>query len=152
MGLSPSYGQWPGILIETAAAVHEDVGEMVSVDNRVKHQGLRSSVSNTSQAVRVIEGDRRSQPVVRCGYDGLYSVCVSERAFAPSLGYVSRVDHVYYFYLWWEFFCPPVFGWRGSSSSSLGVSLPLCSAFNLPACLKTQHSLCVWFAGLSGVP
>ena len=42
-----------------------------------------------------------------------------------------------------NFFCPPVFGWRGSSSSSLGVSSPLCTALSLPDCLKTQHSLWV---------
>ena len=40
-------------------------------------------------------------------------------------------------------FCPPVFGYRGSSSSSLCSPLSLFSAFNLPACLNTQHSLLV---------
>src|SRR3954471_19967528 len=49
-------------------------------------------------------------------------------------------------------FCPPMFGGRGSSSSSLCSPLSLCSAFNLPACLNTQQSLLVWLAGLSGVP
>src|SRR3954466_15312111 len=49
-------------------------------------------------------------------------------------------------------FCPPVFGGRGSSSSSLCSPLSLFSAFNFLACLNTQHSLLVWLAGLSGVP
>src|SRR3954467_10694201 len=41
-------------------------------------------------------------------------------------------------------FCPPVFGGsRGSSSSSLCSPLSLFSAFNLPACLNTQHYLLV---------
>ena len=39
----------------------------------------------------------------------------------------------------------------GSSSSSLGVSSPLCSALSLPDCLKTQQSPWVWFAGFLGV-
>ena len=39
----------------------------------------------------------------------------------------------------------------GSSSSSLGVLSPLCSALSLPDCLKTQQSLWVWFAGFPGV-
>ena len=42
-----------------------------------------------------------------------------------------------------NFFCPPVFGGRGSSSSSLCSPLSLFSVFNLPACLNTQHSLLV---------
>src|ERR687897_2316778 len=45
-------------------------------------------------------------------------------------------------------FCPPVCACRGSSSSSLCDPLSLFSAFNLPACLNTQQSLLVWFAGL----
>ena len=38
-----------------------------------------------------------------------------------------------------------------SSSSSLGVSSPLCSALSRPESLKTQQSLWVWFAGLPEV-
>ena len=49
-------------------------------------------------------------------------------------------------------FCPPVFGCRGSSSSSLCGPLYLFSAINLPTYLNTQQSLLVWLAGLSGVP
>src|SRR3954462_7736105 len=48
-------------------------------------------------------------------------------------------------------FCPPLFGSRGSASSSQCSPLSLFSAFNLPACLNTQQSLLVWLAGLSGV-
>src|SRR4051812_34079725 len=47
-------------------------------------------------------------------------------------------------------FCSPLFGGRGSSSSSLCRPLSLFSAFNLPTCLNTQQSLLVWLAGLSG--
>src|SRR3954466_6246518 len=43
-------------------------------------------------------------------------------------------------------FCPPLFGSRGSSSSSLCSPLFLFLAFNLPACLNTQQSLLVWLA------
>lgn len=52
-----------------------------------------------------------------------------------------------------NFFCPHVFGGRGSSSSSsLGDPFPIRLVFDLPACLKTQQLLLVWLAGLSGVP
>src|SRR3954466_212191 len=49
-------------------------------------------------------------------------------------------------------FCPLLFGGLGSRASSLSSPLSLSSALNLPACLKTQQSLLVWLAGLSGVP
>src|SRR5512141_1545521 len=49
-------------------------------------------------------------------------------------------------------FYPPVFGCRGSSSSSLCGPLYLFLAISLPAYLNTQPSLLVWLAGLSGVP
>src|SRR3954467_5932583 len=46
-----------------------------------------------------------------------------------------------------KFFCFLVFCLWGSSSSSLGVSSPLCSALSFPDCLKTQQSLwCGWQA------
>ena len=64
-------------------------------------------MTDTSGMVPVIEGDPAGRPKVKFGGNGLYSVCVSVRAFVPSLGYVSRVDHVYCFYLWWEFFLSP---------------------------------------------
>ena len=80
---------------------------MVSVNYWVEHQGSRSSVPHTSRVVPVIEGDRGDRPVVKFGDHGLYSICVSERVFTPSRGYVSRMDHVYYFYLRWEFFLSP---------------------------------------------
>ena len=80
---------------------------MVSVNYWVEHQGSWSSVPHTSRVVPVIEGDRAGRPVVKFGGDGLYSLCVSERVFAPSCGYVSSVDHVYYFYFWWEIFLSP---------------------------------------------
>ena len=50
-----------------------------------------------------------------------------------------------------KFFCFLVLCFWGSSSSSLGVSSPLCSALSLPDCLKTQQSLWVWLAGFPGV-
>ena len=53
--------------------------------------------------IPTIKGDRAGRPGVELGGDGFYSVYVSERAFAPSLWYVSRVDHVYYFDFWWKF-------------------------------------------------
>ena len=114
---------------------------MVSVDYWVEHQGSQSSVPHTSRVVPVIKGDREGRPGVEFEGDGLYSVCISERAFAPSLGCVSRVDHVYCFYLWWEFFLSPSVRLAGLILLFNGVSLPFCSAFNLLACLKTQHSL-----------
>ena len=99
---------------------------MVSINYWVEHQGSRSSMPDTGRVVPVIKSDR-------AGYLGV--------EFGGNELDVSYMDHVYCFDFWWEFFCPPVFGWRGSPSSSLGVSLPLCSAFNLSAGLKTQHSL-----------
>ena len=80
---------------------------MVSIDYWVEHQGNRSSVPDTSRVVSVIKGDWAGQPWVEFGGNGLYSICVSERAFAPSLGCVSHMDHVYCFYLWWKFFLSP---------------------------------------------
>ena len=62
---------------------------------------------DTCQVIPVIEGDWVGRPVVKFGGDRLYSVCVSEHAFAPSRGYVSRADHVYCFYLWCDFFSVP---------------------------------------------
>src|SRR3954469_16172167 len=49
-------------------------------------------------------------------------------------------------------FCPKLFGGLGCSSSSLCSPLSLFSALNLPACLNTQQSLLVSFAGFSVVP
>ena len=50
-----------------------------------------------------------------------------------------------------KFFCFLVLCFWCSSSSSLGVSSPLCPALSLPDCLKTQQSLWVWLAGFPGV-
>ena len=77
---------------------------MVSVNYWVEHQGSRFSVPDTSRMIPATKSDRAGRPRVELGGDGLYSVYVSECAFAPSRGCVSRVDHVYRFYLWWEFF------------------------------------------------
>ena len=80
---------------------------MVSIDYWVEHQGSRSSVPDTSRVVPMIKSDWAGRPGVEFGGVGLYNVYVSERAFAPSLCYVSRVDHVYCLYFWWEFFLSP---------------------------------------------
>ena len=93
--------------IKTTAAVHEDSGEMVFVNYWVEHQGGRTSMPDTSRVVAVIKGDRAGRPGVEFRGDGLYSICVSERAFAPSFWYVSHVDHVYCFDFWWELFLSP---------------------------------------------
>ena len=92
---------------------------MVSIDYWVEHQGRRSSVPDTSREVPVIKSDQAGQPGDEFGGNGLYSVYVSERAFAPYLWYVSRVDHVYCFDFWWEFF-----------------SVPQCSAGEAHPCLR----------------
>ena len=76
--------------------------------------------------------------------DWLYRKDVPERAFALPLGDMSNVYHVTVLTSRGNFFCPPVFGGRGSSSSfSLCDPFSLSSAFNLPACLKTQQLLLV---------
>ena len=80
---------------------------MVLVYYWVDHQGRQSFVPDICCVIPTIKSDRAGQPGVDPRGDGLYSACVSERAFAPSRGYVSRVDHVYYFYLWREFFLSP---------------------------------------------
>ena len=54
---------------------------------------------------------------------------------------MSGVDHVDHFHLGGDFLCPPVFGRRGSSSSSLCSPLSLFLAFILPACLNTAVSI-----------
>ena len=86
--------------------------------------------------------------------DWLYRIDIPERAFALLLGDMGSVYHVHRFDLGGgNFFCPPVFGGRGSSSSSLlGDPFPAFLVFNLPACLKTQQLLLVWLVGLLGVP
>ena len=73
--------------IKTTAAVHEDSGEMVSVDYWVEHQGSRSSVSDIGRAIPAIKSDRAGRPRVELGGDGLYGAYVSECMFAPSFCY-----------------------------------------------------------------
>ena len=99
---------------------------MVSVNYWVEHQGSRSSMSDTGRVVHVIKSDRAGLPGVGLGGNELHMGCV---------------DHVYYFDFWWGFFLSPSVRLVRLILVSLGISLPLCSAFNLPACLKTQHSL-----------
>ena len=77
--------------IKTTAAVHEDSGEMVSVDYWVKHQGSQSSVSNTCQVIPAIKSDRAGRPRVELRGDGLYGAYVSECVIAPPLRHVNRV-------------------------------------------------------------
>ena len=77
---------------------------MVSVDYWVEHQGSRSSVPDTSRMIPAIKGDRVGRPGIKFGGNGLNSVYVSECAFARSLWDVSYVNHIHYFYFWWEFF------------------------------------------------
>ena len=101
--------------------------------------------------VPAIESDRAGRPWVELWGDWLHRVDVPERAFALPLGDMGSVYHLHYFNLGRDFFCPPVYGGRDSSSSSLLCDpFSLFSAFNLPACLKIQQSLLVRLAGLSG--
>ena len=59
---------------------------MESVDDWIEDQSCRTSMTDTGWVVLSIEGDRAGRPMVKFGGDGLYSVCVSERAFAPFVG------------------------------------------------------------------
>lgn len=107
--------------IKTTAAVHKDSGEMVSVNYWVEHQGSQSFMLDTSRMIPVIKSDRAGRPRDVFGGDGLYIVYISKCAFAPSLRYMSCVNHIHYFDIWWEFFLSPsvwlarlifVFTWR----------------------------------------
>ena len=102
-------------------------------------------MTDTGRMVPAIEGDRVGRPWVELWGDWLHRVDVPERALALPLGDMGSVYHVHHFNLGaGGLLLPPVFGGRGSSSSSLlGDPFSLFSAFNLPACLKTQQSLLV---------
>ena len=76
---------------------------------------------DTSRMIPAIESDWAGRPWVEFGGDGFNNVYVSECAFAPPLRYVSCVNHVDCFDLWWKFFLYPsvrlarlilVFTWR----------------------------------------
>ena len=64
-------------------------------------------MTNTSRMIPAIESDRAGRPWVEFGGDVLYSVYVSECAFALPLSYVGDVDHVHCFDLRWKFFLSP---------------------------------------------
>ena len=100
-------------------------------------------MTDTSGVVPAIKGDQESRLWVELWGDGLHRIGVPKCTLSLSFGDVSGIDHVHCFNLGGDFFCPPVFGRRGSSSSSLYIPLSLFSAFNLPACLNTQQSLLV---------
>ena len=61
-------------------------------------------MKDTSRMILAIKSDRAGRLGIEFGGDGLYSVYVSECAFAPPLHYVN---HVHCFDLWWEFFLSP---------------------------------------------
>ena len=94
---------------------------MVSVNYWIEHQGSRTSMSDTSRMILVIESDQAGRPWVEFGGNGLYNIYVLECAFALPLWYVSGINHVHCFYLWSEFFLSPsvrlarlvlIFTWR----------------------------------------
>ena len=60
--------------VKTAAVIHEDSGEMEFVDDWIKDQGCRTSMTDTSRVVPAIEGDRTSRPRVEFRGDRLYGV------------------------------------------------------------------------------
>ena len=62
--------------VKTVASVHKDSSEMVSVDDGIKYQGRRTSVTDTGWVVPAIEGDRTSRPWVEFWGDRLYGVDV----------------------------------------------------------------------------
>ena len=116
---------------------------MESVNDGVEDQCGQTAMTNTGRMVPAIESDRTRRPWVEFWGDWLYRVDIPERTLALPLGDVGSVYHVYCFNLGGgDFFCPPVFGGRGSSSlSSLCDPFSLFYAFNLAACLKTQQTL-----------
>ena len=94
---------------------------MVSINYWFEHQGSRSSVPDTGRMIPAIKSDRAGLPGIEFGGDGLYNVYVSECAIAPSLCYVSCINHVHCFDFWWKFFLSPsvqlarfvlIFTWR----------------------------------------
>ena len=57
--------------------------------------------------IPAIKGDRTGRPWVEFGDGGLYSVYVSECAFALPLWDMSDIDHVHRFGLWYKFLLSP---------------------------------------------
>ena len=108
-------------------------------------------MTDTSGMVPAIEDDRTGGPWVELWGDWLQRIYVTERTLPLPLGDVG-VAYIMFTVrtCGGNLFCPLVCDCRGSSSSSLCSLLSLFSAFNLPACLNTQHSLLVWLDGLSG--
>ena len=64
-------------------------------------------MTDTSRMIPAIKGDRTGRPWVQFGGDVLYSIHVSECAFALPLWDMSDINHVHCFDLWWEFFLSP---------------------------------------------
>ena len=57
--------------------------------------------------IPAIQGDRTGRPWVEVGGDKLYSIHVSECAFALPLWDMSDIDHVHCFDLRWKFLLSP---------------------------------------------
>ena len=96
--------------------------------------------------IPTIKSDRAGQPGVGPRGDGLDGTCASECVIASP---PCHIDHVYCFTSGGNFFCPPVLCWRGSSSSSLGVS-PLVFGVELASLLEDPTlsiGMISWFVG-----
>ena len=109
-------------------------------------------MTDTSGVVPAIDGDQTGGPWVELWATGSNAYTSLSARFRSLLGMWVAYIMFTIRTCGGNLFCPPVFGCRGSSSSSLCDPLSLFSAFNLPTCLNTQQSLLVWLAGFSGVP
>ena len=64
-------------------------------------------MTDTSQVIPAIKGDRTGRPWVEFGGDGLDDIDISECAFVLPLWDMSDIDHVHCFDLRWKFLLSP---------------------------------------------